>query len=77
MAMLCANVWDSLTKWVSSWSQTTFIIIVCVFAICGLLGILSFFKKSINKEKKPKWGVLIVAILCFVVLALVFAFKKW
>lgn len=75
-SMLC-NLWDDMTNWVSNWSQVSFIIVVSVFALCGLLGLLSFFKKSINKDKKPKWGVLIVSILCFALLALVFALKKW
>ena len=76
MSMIC-SVWDDITKWVSSWNQTTFIIIACVFGLCGLMGVLSFFKKSINKDKKPKWGILIVSVLCFVLMALLFVFKKW
>lgn len=76
MSMLC-SFWDDVVNWVSNWSQTTFIIVVCIFAICGLMGLLSFFKKSINKDKKPKWGVLVVSILCFVILALIFILKKW
>lgn len=74
--MLC-NIWDNFSNWVSlQWTPTTFIIVLSVFVLCGLLGVLSFFKKSINKDKRPKWGVLIVSIICFA-LAVVISLAKY
>ncbi len=70
-SMLC-SLWDNFTMWVSNgWSQTTYIIVVCVFGLCGLLALLSFFKKSFDKGKKPKWGMLILSLIMFALLAVV------
>ncbi len=70
--MLC-NLWTDFSYWVTeTWSDAVYIIIVCFLGICGLLGVLSFFKQSINKDTKPKWGILIVAIIMFVLLAVLF-----
>lgn len=74
--MLC-NIWDDFSNWVTlQWTQTTYIIVLSVFVLCGLLGALSFFKKSINKDKRPKWGILVVSIICFA-LAVVLALARF
>lgn len=72
-SMLC-SMWDDFSMWVTNeWTQTTYIIIVCVFAVLGLLSLLSFFKGSFDKGKKPKWGILILSIILFALLAVVCA----
>ncbi len=74
-SMLC-NIWDDFSNWVTlEWSQPVYIIVVCIFALLGVMGLLSFFKGSINKDKKPKWGVLVLSLLMFGLLAIVVAAK--
>lgn len=73
VSMLC-SLWDDFSKWVTvSWTQTTYIIVVCVFGLLGLMALLSFFKGSFDKGKKVKWGKLILALLLFGLLAVVSA----
>lgn len=73
MSMMC-NIWDKFCQWVSfEWSSLTFILVVGALMIMGLLAVLSFFKKSFNKDKKPKWGTLILAIIIFALVAVLFA----
>ena len=70
-SMLC-SLWDDFSMWVTNeWSQTTYVIIVCVFGVLGLLSLLSFFKGSFDKGKKPRWGTLILSIILFALLAVV------
>lgn len=76
MSTLC-NIWDKFSRWVSyEWSNLTFILVVCALLIMGLLAFLSFFKKSINKDKRPKWGLLVLAIVMFALAAVLFAANR-
>ena len=71
LSTLC-SIWDDFKSWVTvGWSQTTYIIVVCVLGVLGLFTLLSFFKKSFDKGKKPKWALLILAIILFAILALI------
>ncbi len=71
-SMMC-NLWDKFSQWVSfEWSQLTFILVVCALLIMGLLAFLAFFKKSVNKDKRPKWGMLVLAIILFGLAAVLF-----
>ena len=73
ISMLC-GIWDDFKAWVTlGWSQTTFIIVVCVLGILGLMTLLSFFKKTYNKGKAIKWGQLILALVLFAILAVISA----
>ncbi len=76
MRFMIANIWDKFSNWVTvEWSDLVFGIVVCVFAVIALESILTFLKKS-NKDKKPfKWGSLILTLLCFGILAVLFAAK--
>lgn len=68
--MLC-NAWDKFSMWVTDeWSQTTYIIVMSVLGVCGLLLFLAFFKESFDKGKRPKWLKLIGSLLLFGLLAL-------
>ena len=73
VSMLC-SLWDDFSKWVSvDWSNTTYIIVVCVLGILGVMGLLSFLKgPKYNKDKKPfKWGTLVLSLLLFGILAII------
>ena len=71
-SMMC-NLWDKFSQWVSfEWSQLTFILVVGALLIMGLLAFLAFFKKSVNKDKRPKWGMLVLAIILFGLAAVLF-----
>ena len=64
------SIWDDFKTWIiDGWSETTFILVICVLGVLGLMALLLFFKKSFDKGKKPKWGVLILALILFGVLA--------
>lgn len=69
-SMLC-NLWNDFCVWVMSWSNAVFVMVICIFGILGLMGLLTFFKKSVNKDKKPKWGMLIISIIMFALLAVI------
>lgn len=72
ISTLC-NVWNDFSMWVSNeWSQMTFYIVISILCVLGLFGFLSFFKKSWDKGKRPKWGLLIVSALMFGLMALLF-----
>ncbi len=72
MNSMLLSLWDDFRNWVTvGWSQTTYIIVVCVFGLCGLLSLLSFFKGNFNKGKKIKWGSLVIALIMFALLAVV------
>ncbi len=65
ISMLC-NIWLDFCDWVSNdWTDLTFYIVVSILAICGLLSLSVFVKKSYNynKDDKIKWGQLVLAIL--------------
>ena len=69
MSMLC-NVWQDFSNWIRlGWSDVTFGLVISIFALCGVLSLLTFFKKSFDKGKKPKWGMLVLAIIMFALLA--------
>ncbi|MBE7076069.1 MAG: hypothetical protein E7375_03275 [Clostridiales bacterium] len=71
LSTLC-SIWDDFCAWVSvGWTQTTFIIVVCVFGILGLMSLLSFFKQSFDKGKKPKWFQLILSLILLGLMAVV------
>ena len=75
MSMLC-SLWDKISTWVTdSWTQLTFVIVVCAFGILGTMALLAFLKgPKFNKDKKPfKWGSLILCLLMYGLLALVCA----
>lgn len=77
ISMMC-NLWDNFSMWVSDkWSTTTFALVVSIFGLLGLMALLSFFKKSFDKGKRPKWGTLILSLLMFALMAVVFAAKKF
>lgn len=72
-SMLC-SMWDDFSMWVTNqWTQTTFVIVVCIVGVLGLFALLSFFKGSFDKGKKPKWGTLILSIILFALLAVLSA----
>ncbi len=72
-SMLC-SLWDKFSMWVTNeWNNTTYIIVICAFSLFGLYALLAFFKKSFDKGKRPKWGMLILAILMFALVAVVSA----
>ncbi len=74
--MLLATLWNNFSNWVTEeWSQTTFILVVTILGVLGLWALLTFFKGSINKDKKPKWGTLVVSIVMFVLLAILCSAK--
>lgn len=69
ISMMC-SIWDDFKTWIiDGWSETTFVLVICVLGLLGLMALLSFFKKSFDKGKKPKWVVLILALILFGVLA--------
>ena len=71
LSMLC-SMWDDFSNWVTnSWSDATFIIVVVIFGVLGLMALVSFFKKSFDKGKKPKWLTLILAIILLVLMGVV------
>lgn len=74
--MMC-SVWDNFSRWVSlEWTQTTYAIVLTVFAVAGILGFLSFFKANKkDQEKIAKWGMLLVPIVCFAIVAILVAAK--
>ena len=69
MKMIC-NIWDDFSLWVSSWSQVTYIIVLCVLSILALVNILGFLKgNKFNKDKKPfKWGALVLTLVLFAII---------
>lgn len=77
-SLLCGvSPWEWFRSWVSeSWNETTYVIVMCAFGLLGLLSLLSFFKKSFDKDKKPKWGMLVLSLVMFGLLALV-AFARY
>lgn len=71
MFSLLCNIWVDFRNWVTNdWTQTTFLIVMCILGVLGLLSFLAFFKQSFDKGKTPKWWKLIVALLLFGVIAL-------
>ena len=65
ISMLC-SIWGDFSDWITNaWTDTTFYIVVSILAICGLLFLSVFVKKSYNynKDDKIKWGQLVLAIL--------------
>ncbi len=73
MSTIC-DVWGDFKNWVTTgWNQTTFIIVICVLGVCGLFMLLSFFKNSFNKGKRPKWFALILSLILFGLMALIFS----
>ena len=71
MALLC-SVWDDFKAWVTTgWSDVTFAIIVSILGVCGLLLLLSFFKQSFDKGKRPKWMKLILSLIVFGIMAVI------
>ena len=78
MAMLCnvfQDLWQKFEMWVTlEWTPLTFGLLVSILGVVGCVGLLTFFKKSYGKaDKPPKWGTLVVAILMFIILAIVCA----
>ncbi len=70
------SLWGKMRDWVTNgWTQTTYIIVVCILGVCGLLLLSTYLKKNFNKGKKVKWGPLILAIILFVLLGLVTALR--
>lgn len=68
------NLWGKISDWVTNgWSQTTYIIVMCVLGVCGLLLLSSYLKGNFNKGKKIKWGPLVLALILFALLALITA----
>lgn len=68
------SIWDDFRNWVTiDWSQTTYILVVCIFGLCGLMALLSFFKGNFNKGKKIKWGKIVLAVFMFALLAVISA----
>ena len=68
------SLWGKMSDWVSTkWTQTTYIIVVCILGVCGLLLLSTYLKSNFNKGKKVKWAPLILALILFGLLALVSA----
>lgn len=76
MSMIC-NIWDDFSLWVSSWSQLTYILVMCALSIVALVNILGFLKgNKFNKDKKPfKWISLVLTLVMFAII-LVLALAK-
>ena len=68
------ELWQKFSLWVTlEWSNLTFIAVITVFAVLGLMAVLSFFKKSVNKDKKPKWGPIVLCAISFIIVAVLCA----
>lgn len=66
--MLC-SMWDDFSNWVTNtWSDATFIIVVVIFGVLGLMTLVSFLKGSFDKGKRPKWLTLILSIILLVLM---------
>ena len=51
------SLWGKMSDWVSTkWTQTTYIIVVCILGVCGLLLLSTYLKSNFNKGKKVKWA---------------------
>ncbi len=74
MSMLC-NIWDDFSYWVSVvWSPVVFILVICGLSMMALWTLMTFFKKSVNKDKRPLWGkIVLIAILLVIVFVLCLA----
>ena len=66
--MLC-DVWQDFCFWVVGWGDIAFWVVVSIFTVIGLLALVSFIKKSYDKDGKVTWGVLIMAIIVFAIVA--------
>ena len=66
--MLC-DVWQDFCSWIVGWGDIAFYVVVSVFAVIGLLAMVSFVKKSYAKEDKIKWGTLILTVIMFAIVA--------
>jgi hypothetical protein len=74
MGSMLLDVWGTIKHWIGvTWAQSTYIIVVCVLGVCGLLLLSSYLKGNFNKGKKIKWGPLVLALVLFGLLALVSA----
>ena len=69
MSMLC-NLWTDFQHWISNdWTDVTFYIVMSIFAIIGLLALVSFIKGSYDKGGKIKWLKLIASIIFLAIVA--------
>lgn len=76
MNSMLLSLWGKIRDWVSiTWSQTTYIIVVCVLGVCGLLLLSTYLKSNFNKGKKIKWGPLVLALILFGLLAAITALR--
>ena len=75
MSMLC-NLWTDFQHWISNdWTDVTFYIVMSIFAIIGLLALVSFVKGSYNKDGKIKWLKLIGSVVCLAIVGVLCAAK--
>lgn len=66
------SLWGKIREWITiGWSQTTYIIVVCVLGVCGLLLLSTYLKGNFNKGKKIKWAPLVLALILFALLAVI------
>ena len=70
------GLWNDFSNWITNtWSDVTFLIVVSIFGILGLLALLSFFKGNFDKGKKVKWLKLVFALVMFGLLTLLCCVK--
>ena len=76
MKGMLLSLWNKMSDWVSNgWTQTTYIIVMCILGVCGLLLLSTYLKSNFNKGKKIKWGPLVLALVLFGLMALISALK--
>ncbi len=72
MKTMLLSLWDDFSNWVTlGWSDTTYIIVMCVLGIFAMVNILNFLKgNKFNKDKKPfKWPSLVICLVLFAIMA--------
>ena len=76
MKGMLLSLWGKMSDWVSNgWTQTTYIIVMCILGVCGLLLLSTYLKSNFNKGKKIKWGPLVLALVLFGLMAFISALK--
>ncbi len=67
------KLWLKICEWVMSWPQTVFVLVTIAAIALGLLCIMGFVKDSYTakKDKKLKWGKLVLFILFAIIVVLV------
>ena len=73
MSTMC-NLWDNFSLWVMSWSDVTYILVLCALGIVALINVVGFLKgNKFNKDKKPfKWIALVLTLVMFGIMIVLF-----